>query len=79
MSENKQFSLEMTIAEAMAVDPRVAQIFAAFHLGGCAHCQINQVETLGQVCQGYGIDTGQLMEALGSLTAEESTEAPSAT
>ncbi|NIA16199.1 MAG: DUF1858 domain-containing protein [Nitrospiraceae bacterium] len=67
MTENKHFNLDMTIADAMTVHPRAAEVFAAFHLGGCAHCHINQVETLGQVCQGYGIDGSTLIEALDGL------------
>ena len=61
------FNLDMTIGEAMKVHPRVAEVFAAFHLGGCAHCHINQLETLGQVCEGYGIDSNTLLEVLEDL------------
>jgi hybrid cluster-associated redox disulfide protein len=66
-TDNKHFSLDMTIAEAMAIHPRVAEVFAAFHLGGCAHCHINQVETLDQVCAGYGVDPDMLLETLEGL------------
>lgn len=69
MSETKHFNLDMTIAEAMAVHPRVAEVFAAFHLGGCAHCHINRVETLAQVCEGYGIDSDMLLEVLEDVLA----------
>lgn len=71
MAEDKHFDLNMTIAEAMAVHPRVAEVFAAFHLGGCAHCHINQVETLEQVCTGYGVDPDMLLEVLEGLLEEE--------
>jgi len=64
---DKHFNLDMTIAEAMKIHPRVAEVFAAFHLGGCAHCHINQVETLGQVCEGYGVDPNTLLEVLDNL------------
>lgn len=60
----KNFTLDMTIAQAMEINPKVAEVFAAFHLGGCAHCHINKVETLEQVCSGYGIDPAQLLETL---------------
>lgn len=72
MSENeKHFNPDMTIAEAIAVHPRVAEVFAAFHLGGCAHCHISQVETLEQVCGAYGIDSDMLMEVLEDVVREE--------
>jgi hybrid cluster-associated redox disulfide protein len=61
---DKHFTLDMTIAQALEVNPRAAEVFAAFHLGGCAHCHINRVETLEQVCAGYGIDPNQLLEVL---------------
>ena len=74
MSE-KNFSLDMTIAQAMAVHPRAAEVFAAFHLGGCAHCHINQVETLSQVCEAYGIDPEILLEELEGLAASNPSQA----
>ncbi|NUM52858.1 MAG: DUF1858 domain-containing protein [Candidatus Hydrogenedentes bacterium] len=61
------FSLDMTIGEAMSIHPRVAEVFAAFHLGGCSHCGINQYETIGQVCAGYGVDADMLIEVLEGL------------
>ena len=61
------FSLDMTIGEAMAMHPRVAEVFAAFHLGGCSHCGINQFETIGQVCAGYGVDADMMLEVLEGL------------
>ena len=70
-SDEKHFSLDMTIAEAMNVHPRVREVFAVFHLGGCAHCAVGQFETLGQVCEGYGVDSETLLEALEGLVAGE--------
>lgn len=66
---DKHFSLDMTIAQALDVHPNVAKAFAAFHLGGCAHCHIGQVETLAQLCAGYGIEPAQLLEALEGAVA----------
>ncbi len=61
------FNTEMTVGEALRIHPRVREVFAAFHLGGCAHCSINQYETIGQVCAGYGVDPEMLLEVLESL------------
>ncbi len=74
MAEGKFFSEDMTIAEAMAVHPRVAEVFAAFHLGGCSHCAINELETLGQVCAGYGVDADMLIEVLDEVVERENGE-----
>lgn len=61
------FSPDMTIGEAMSMHPRVAEVFAAFHLGGCSSCGISQIETVGQVCMAYGVDVDTLLEVLESL------------
>ena len=61
---DKHFTLDMTIAQAMEINPKVAEVFASFHLGGCAHCHVNRVETLNEVCSGYGIDPDQLLDVL---------------
>ena len=70
------FSPEMTIGEAMALHPRVAEVFAAFHLGGCSHCGINQYETIEQVCGGYGVDADLLLEVLEGLMKPKDTAQP---
>lgn len=69
------FSLDMTIGEAMSIHPRVGEVFAAFHLGGCSHCGINQYETIGQVCAGYGVDADMLLEVLEGLMKSEPAKA----
>ncbi len=63
----KAFSADMTVGEAMSMHPRVSEVFAAFHLGGCSSCGISQVETVGQVCAGYGVDLDTLLEVLDGL------------
>jgi hybrid cluster-associated redox disulfide protein len=71
----RYFSLDMTIGEAMQLHPRVPEVFAAFHLGGCSHCGINEIETIGQVCMGYGVDADTLLEVLeGLMDGEEKPE-----
>ena len=68
----------MTVGEAMAVHPRVAEVFAAFHLGGCSSCGISEVETVAQVCMGYGVDLDVLLEVLEGLMEQEAqTASPS--
>ena len=65
------FHPDMTIGEAMAVHPQVAEVFAAFHLGGCSSCGVSEYETIGQVCMGYGIDVQVLLEVLEGLMQQE--------
>jgi len=63
----KAFSPDMTVGEAMSMHPRVSEVFAAFHLGGCSSCGISQIETVGQVCGAYGVDMDTLLEVLEGL------------
>jgi|YNPNPStandDraft_1061719.scaffolds.fasta_scaffold13292_3 hybrid cluster-associated redox disulfide protein len=61
------FSPQMTIAEALQVHPKVADVLASFHLNGCSHCAVSDVDTLEGACQTYGIDQKALMAALNRL------------
>lgn len=61
------FSPSMTIAEAMSVHPKVTEVLASFHLNGCSHCAVSDVDTIEGACQSYGIDQKALMAALSQL------------
>jgi hybrid cluster-associated redox disulfide protein len=61
------FTPKMTIAEAMQVHPKVAEVLASFHLAGCSHCAVSDVDTIEGACQTYGIDQAALMRALDEL------------
>ena len=61
------FTPKMTIAEAMQVHPRVSDVLASFHLAGCSHCAVSDVDTIEGACQTYGIDQAALMGALNAL------------
>ena len=74
-ARDKYFRPDMTVAEAMAIHPRVAEVFAAFHLGGCSHCGISQVENVDQVCAAYGVDINVLLEVLEGLMEKEAVKA----
>lgn len=62
-----QFRPDMTVGEAMKVHPEAALVFSSYHLGGCSHCSINEMETIEQVCMGYGVPVDQLVESLNNL------------
>ncbi len=66
------FTPDMTIAEALNVHPRVKDVLASFHLGGCSHCAVSDVDTIEGACQSYGIDQKALMQALNQLIAPQS-------
>ena len=66
------FTPKMTIAEAMDVHPKVNEVLASFHLGGCSHCAVSDVDTIEGACQTYGIDQAALIDALNGLTSGSS-------
>jgi hybrid cluster-associated redox disulfide protein len=66
------FSPTMTIADAMRVHPKVSEVLARFHLNGCSHCAVSDVDTIEGACQSYGIDQRALMAALNQLVDPKS-------
>ncbi len=60
-TEGGHFNSSMTVMEAIAVHPQVGEVFAAFHLGGCAGCGVGQFETVAEVCMAYGVDLDLLL------------------
>lgn len=66
-----RFFKEMTVGDAIAIHPEAGLVFSSYHLGGCSHCSINEVETIEQVCMGYGVEVETLIDSLNNLFAEE--------
>lgn len=65
------FHAGLTVGAAMQMHPRAREVFAGFHLGGCAHCSISEFETIQQICEGYGVPAEMLLGALNSLAQME--------
>ncbi|MCZ8342641.1 MAG: disulfide oxidoreductase [Leptospira sp.] len=66
-----RFFKEMTVGDAIALHPEAGLVFSSYHLGGCSHCSINEVETIEQVCMGYGVEVETLIDSLNNLFSEE--------
>lgn len=66
-----RFYKEMTVGEAMTLHPEAGLVFSSYHLGGCSHCSINEMETIEQVCMGYGVEVDVLLESLNNLFLDE--------
>lgn len=64
------FVKEMTVGEAMVLHPEAPMVFASYHLNGCSHCSVNEVETIEQVCEGYGVEVDLIIDSLNSLLEE---------
>lgn len=70
----KEFYPSMTVHQALLLHDEAGLVLASFHLGGCAHCGINEIETLEQICMGYGVPIDELLQALNNLLEEEDGE-----
>lgn len=66
-----RFNQDMTVAEAQSLHPRAREVFAGYHLGGCAHCAISEFETIRQVCEGYGVPVQAILDTLEGLFENE--------
>lgn len=62
------FDPSMRIADAIAIDSRVREVLAQFHLGGCSSCAINEEDTIEQAARSYGVDVDRLIAALTVLS-----------
>lgn len=63
----KVFHPDMSVGDAMKLHPETGMVFSSYHLGGCSHCSINELETIAQVCMGYGVPLEQLIDSLNNL------------
>lgn len=70
-STKTRFFKEMTVGDAIAIHAEAGLVFSSYHLGGCSHCSINEVETIEQVCMGYGVEVETLIESLNNLFSED--------
>ena len=77
-ASERYFRPDMPVAEAMKLHDRVAEVFAAFHLGGCGSCGIANFETIEQVCAAYGVDMAVLLEVLEGLMEQPAEGEPAA-
>ena len=62
------FTPSMKIADAIAIDPRIRDVLAQFHLGGCSSCAINEEHTIEQAALSYRVDLDRLMAALSAFS-----------
>ena len=68
------FIKEMTVGEAMVLHPEAPLVFASYHLGGCGSCSVSEVETIEQVCEGYGVEVDLIIDSLNTLFEESEEE-----
>ncbi|MCS7220066.1 MAG: hypothetical protein RML36_03125 [Anaerolineae bacterium] len=65
------FAPSMTVGEALSLHPDVAEVLAAFHIGGCASCAVSPEVTLEAAAAQSRADLSLLLQSLNALLAEE--------
>jgi hypothetical protein len=68
------YHADMTIGQAIALDPHVAEILGAFHIGGCSSCTVNPDDTLAHAAISNGQEAEKVLLALNKLNSHESHE-----
>lgn len=61
---------DMLIADVLAIHPRMKDVLAAMHLGGCSSCSTSTAETLGQGAASYDLDTEKILEEVNAFLAD---------
>lgn len=64
-----RISPEMKIAEILAIHPRMKEVLAGVHLGGCSSCSTSENETLAAGAASYGLDIDMIMTELNRFLA----------
>ncbi|MCA9409939.1 MAG: DUF1858 domain-containing protein [Candidatus Omnitrophica bacterium] len=52
---------DMLISDILAIHPRMKDVLASMHLGGCNSCSVSSSETLGQGAASYGLNIDEIM------------------
>lgn len=68
-SGEKVVSPEMLIADVLAIHPRMKDVLASMHLGGCNSCSVSSAETLGQGAASYGLDIDEILAEIEKFLA----------
>lgn len=68
------YQAEMTIGEAVALDPRASEVLGSFHIGGCSSCAVSPEDTLGQAATASGQPLETILQALNKLPTTEAGE-----
>lgn len=69
MSGDIRFDPDAPLTELFAREPRAQNVLAAFHIGGCADCAVDENESLAEAVRARGADLNKVMTALNTLPA----------
>ncbi len=64
-----RFDPGMSLTHLYEIEPRAQGVLAAFHIGGCASCAVDEDGTLADAVQERGADMDKVLAALNTLPA----------
>ncbi len=64
-----RFDPSTTLTRLYETEPRAQAVLAAFHIGGCASCAVDENGTLADAVRERGADLKQVLTALNTLPA----------
>lgn len=56
---------DIRIADLLVLHPRMKEVLAAMHLGGCSSCATSEQETLAAGAASYGLDIATILAEIG--------------
>ena len=60
---------DMRVGEVLLAHPQAGQVLAAFHIGGCSSCSVDDRQTLGEAVAVNGRELEPVLAALNTLVA----------
>ena len=64
-----RFDPNTPLTRLYQIEPRAQSVLAAFHIGGCASCAVDEDGTLAQAVRERGADLDSILTALNTLPA----------
>jgi DNA anti-recombination protein RmuC len=64
-----RFDPQQSLAELFEREPRAQNVLAAFHIGGCASCAVDEHATLAEAVRARGANLDNVLTALNALPA----------
>lgn len=64
-----RFDPQQPLGELFEKEPRAQNVLAAFHIGGCASCAVDENTPLGDAVRERGADLDRVLTALNALPA----------
>lgn len=65
-----RFDPETPLIRLFETEPRAQSVLAAFHIGGCADCAVDENHSLAEAVRERGADLNRILTALNTLPAD---------